>query len=109
VIPNAVDDGNLCGDQTLNCPNTTRLNTVDQWLQANIARLFQNPAFQSGGVLILWWDEGDSADTAKGGGRVANLFAGPKVKSNYISTEHYEAGQGRRPTYMIICFLFSTF
>jgi len=89
VIPNAVDDGSLCADQTLNCPNTTRLSKLDQWLQANIAPLFRNPAFQSGGVLILWWDEGDAADTAKGGGRVGNLFAGPKVKSNYISMTFY--------------------
>jgi phosphatidylinositol-3-phosphatase len=89
VIPNIVDDGNECPDGTTNCPNATRLSNVDQWLQVNIAPLFQNPAFRSGGVLILWWDEGDAADTANGGGRLANLFAGPKVKTNYVSKTFY--------------------
>lgn len=89
VIPNIVNDGNECPDGTLNCPNSTRIGDVDQWLQANIAPLFQNQAFQSGGVLILWWDEGDAADTANNGGRLANLLAGPRVKNNYVSKTFY--------------------
>lgn len=89
VIPNVVDDGNLCPDSTLNCPNSTRLSDVDQWLQKYINLLFATPAFQSGGVLILWWDEGDAADGANGGGHVANLFAGPKVKNGYVSTTFF--------------------
>jgi len=89
VVPNVQHDGNECPGGGQNCANSAKLSAVDQWLQTNVTAVFQNPAFQKGGVLILWWDEGDSSDKAHVGGQVAVVFAGPNIKPGYMSTTFY--------------------
>jgi len=89
VVPNVQNDGSECPGGGQNCDNSLKLTAVDQWLRMNIAPLFQNPAFQQGGVLILWWDEGDGSDTAHIGGQVAIVLAGPGIKPAYKSVTFY--------------------
>lgn len=79
IIPNANDDAH----------NGT-LASADQWLQANIDPLIGSSGFQSGGLLIITFDESETTDTAHGGGHVATLIVGAKVKAGYQSTTLYQ-------------------
>jgi acid phosphatase len=69
---------------------------ADAWLQANVVdHLSNHPAFQPGGdgVLIVDFDEAADSDSTHGGGHVAPVFWGPKVKAvayNQISTTLYQ-------------------
>jgi phosphatidylinositol-3-phosphatase len=88
VIPNAINIGEDCpggGD----CSDSTRLSNTDQWLQTNIDPLLASPIFQQDGLLVLWWDEGNAADTAQGGGKVPLVLVGPTIKPGYRSTTFY--------------------
>jgi acid phosphatase len=66
------------------------LSQADSWLQTNIAPLIANPAFQSSGLLIIVFDEGDQSDINHGGGQVACVLIGTKVKPGYKSTTFYQ-------------------
>ena len=76
---------NLCNDAH-DCP----LATADQWLQTNIDPLVKNATFQQNGLLVIVFDEAGSGDATNGGGRVACVIVGPKVKRGYQSVGLYE-------------------
>ena len=63
---------------------------ADSWLQANIAPLLANSAFQDSGLLIVTFDEGDQSDINHGGGQVACVLIGTTVKPGYKSTTLYQ-------------------
>lgn len=79
IAPNLVDDAH---DGTLA--------QADSWLRTNIAPLLANSAFQSSGLLVIVFDEGDQSDIAHGGGQVACVVVGTKVKPGYQSTTFYQ-------------------
>ena len=89
VVPDEEHDAEDCPGGGSSCSESVKLSTADQWLQSNISPLFSNSAFMQSGVLVIWWDEGDSADTANGGGRVAIVLAGPTIKPAYRSSTFY--------------------
>lgn len=65
---------------------------ADSWLQSNIvAPLLNDKAFQAGGdgVLIVVFDESAATDVANGGGHVATVFWGPRVKAGYTQQSTY--------------------
>jgi acid phosphatase len=66
------------------------LSQADSWLQSHIAPLVNNPAFQRDGILIIVFDESFASDTAHGGGHVAAVVVGPKVRAGYRSTAFYQ-------------------
>jgi acid phosphatase len=66
------------------------LATADSWLKTNIAPLIASPTFQNGGLLIIVFDESLDTDTAHGGGHVATVVIGPKVKAGHKSTTMYQ-------------------
>jgi phosphatidylinositol-3-phosphatase len=90
ITPNLLDDAH----------NGT-LAAADKWLKTNIAPLIASPEFQQDGILIITWDESFDSDCRpvpscpplpenKGGGRIATLVIGPRVKSGYKSTTFYQ-------------------
>jgi hypothetical protein len=79
IVPNALNDAH---DGTLAA--------ADQWLKNNIDPLIHSSVFQNGGLLILVFDESVSTDFSYGGGHVAAVLVGPKVKSGYQSTSLYQ-------------------
>jgi phosphatidylinositol-3-phosphatase len=79
IVPNANDDAH---DGTLA--------QADSWLQSNIAPLLASSAFQSGGLLIVTFDEGDIPDVENGGGHVATVIIGPQAKKGYQSPTLYQ-------------------
>jgi phosphatidylinositol-3-phosphatase len=66
------------------------LATADAWLKTNIAPLIASSTFQNGGLLIIVFDESVDTDTAHGGGHVATLVIGPKVRLGHKSTVMYQ-------------------
>ena len=81
ITPNLQDDA-----------HTGTLAQADTWLQANIAPLLAKPMFQVGGsaLLIVVFDESISTDVTHGGGQVAWVAIGPKVKPGYRSVIFYQ-------------------
>jgi len=81
VIPNKCNDAHDCS-----------LSTADNWLKTNIAPLLSATAFQSGGdgILIILFDESISSDGTHGGGHVAAVVVGPKVKRGFKLTSFYQ-------------------
>src|SRR5213079_2567308 len=78
VAPNLCNDAHDCS-----------LATADAWLKANIAPLIESATFQKDGLLVIVFDEAGSDDT-RGGGRVACVLVGPKVKRGYQSSTVYQ-------------------
>jgi hypothetical protein len=89
VIPNRYDDGHSCPPSKPNCSLSDQMALTDQWLQDNIAPLFSNSDFKQHGLLIITWDESDGS-SSNGGGHVATVIAGAKVKPGYVSTTFYQ-------------------
>lgn len=79
IAPNLNDDAH---DGTLT--------QADSWLQTNIAPLIASSEFQSSGLLIIVFDEGDISDISHGGGQVACVLIGAQVKPSYKSTTFYQ-------------------
>jgi hypothetical protein len=69
VIPNRDDDAH---DGTLQ--------QADTWLSNHIAPLLRNSQFQQDGILIVVFDEAQSSDQTHGGGHVATIVVGPRVR-----------------------------
>lgn len=90
VIPNVNHDMEDCPTGPTGCTDAQKLAAADSWLKTNIAPLLADPEFQKDGLLIITWDEGSATDTANGGGRVATLIIGPKVKQGYRSGAFYQ-------------------
>ncbi len=74
IVPDLLDDAH---DGTLA--------QADQWLKTNIDPLISNSAFQSSGLLIITFDEGDVSDLANGGGQVATVVVSTQAKKSYVS------------------------
>jgi hypothetical protein len=79
IVPNLLDDAH---DGTLS--------EADNWLKTNMAPLIASPAFQSGGLLIIVFDESFDNDTQHGGGRVPAIVVSPQAKKGYQSTTLYQ-------------------
>jgi len=75
---------NLCNDAH-DCP----LATADAWLQTNIDPLITSTGFQQDGLLIILFDE-SRADLRHGGGRIAWVVVGAKMKPGYRSAALYQ-------------------
>jgi phospholipase C len=89
VVPNAENDAHDCPGGAPTCPDSDKLAAADAWLKANIDPLINSSAFANS-VLIITWDEGDEADVANGGGQVATVLVGPRVKNGFRSTTFFQ-------------------
>jgi phospholipase C len=90
VIPNAHHDAHDCPAGLSTCTDAQKLASADAWLKTNIAPLIASPAFQQDGILIIVFDESSTSDKAHGGGHVAALIVGPRVKKGFKSTTFYQ-------------------
>ena len=90
IVPNQNHNAHDCPTAPSGCTDAQKLATADAWLKNNIAPLLNSAAFQQDGILIIVFDEGFSTDTAHGGGHVAAVVIGPKVKTGFKSTVFYQ-------------------
>jgi acid phosphatase len=79
IVPNLNDDAH---DGTLT--------QADNWLKSNIAPLLSSATFQKDGILIIVFDESVDSDIAHGGGHVATVVIGPKVKPGSKTANLYQ-------------------
>jgi acid phosphatase len=89
IVPNLENDGHDCPNEAPSCTDPEKLANVDHWIQTNLSGLIQSPAFQNS-VLIYTWDESVLTDTANGGGHIATILIGPKVRHGFQSTTMYQ-------------------
>lgn len=78
IVPNLCNDAHDCA-----------LGTADAWLRSNIKPLIESARFQQDGLLIIVFDEA-ATDNVYGGGQVALVMVGAKVKPGYQSTRIYQ-------------------
>jgi acid phosphatase len=79
IVPNLNDDAH---DGTLT--------QADNWLKTNIAPLLSSATFQKDGILIIVFDESVDSDIAHGGGHVAAVVIGPKVRPGSKTATLYQ-------------------
>jgi phosphatidylinositol-3-phosphatase len=79
IVPNVYHDG-----------HNGSLSTADWWLKTYVGPLLNNAQFKTDGILIILFDESYDTDTASGGGHVAAIVVGPKVKRGYRSTTFFQ-------------------
>jgi phosphatidylinositol-3-phosphatase len=89
IVPNAYGQGHDCNAGITNCTTDQELMQEDDWMKNNLPAILSNSKFQASGTLVVLWDE-SATDLTNGGGRVAALFLGAHVKSNYQSTSTYQ-------------------
>lgn len=89
VVPNAQNSAHDCPGGAPGCAGPDKLAAADNWLKTNIDPLIRSPEF-SNGVLIITWDEGNTADVANGGGHVVTILAGMQVKAAFRSITFYQ-------------------
>jgi phosphatidylinositol-3-phosphatase len=66
------------------------LATADSWLQSNIAPLIASSTFQSGGLLVILFDEGELSDFNHGGGQIPVVIVSSNSKPNFQSQTLYQ-------------------
>jgi hypothetical protein len=89
IVPDAEHDAHDCPGGGTNCDIGVRVAAADAWLSSNIPQLLSNPQFQQSGVLVITTDE-SADDLTNGGGRVATVVVGTKVKVGYVGTVQYD-------------------
>lgn len=89
ILPSAANDGHDCPNEASICTDTQKLANVDQWVQNNVGPLISSSAMQDS-VLIYTWDESDINDLANGGGHVATIVVGAKVRAGFQSMTMYQ-------------------
>lgn len=87
IVPNQQHNGHNCPPGSSPCSDSLILRTLDSWLKNNIGPLLNNAEFKQDGILIIVFDEGKGTDTAHGGGHIATVIVGPKVKKGFRSTQ----------------------
>lgn len=90
IVPNQNHNAHDCPTGPTGCTDDQKLATADAWLKANISPLLTNPEFEQNGILIIVFDEAFTTDTTHGGGHVAAVVVGPKVKKGFKSTAFYQ-------------------
>jgi phosphatidylinositol-3-phosphatase len=89
LAPNAANSLQGCPVGVTACTQYQKQRLADAWLQKNVAPLLASKAFQQDGLLMIVFSDAAASDTTRGGGRVAALLIGPKVKPGYKSTAVY--------------------
>jgi hypothetical protein len=87
---NALPQYSFIAPNLLDNAHDGSLAQADAWLQTNIAPLMASPAFQSKGLLIITFDEGDPSDISHGGGQVATLIISSIAKKGFQSKTLYQ-------------------
>jgi hypothetical protein len=90
LVPDNQNNSHDCPAGMSSCTLEDTLKAADSWLQATVQPILQNSAFQQNGVLVITWDESGVNDTVNGGGHIATVIVGPKVKRGYQSTTLYQ-------------------
>jgi len=89
IVPNNLHNGHDCPSGGSTCTISDRLSAIDGWLQSNLSSLLADSDFASHGILIVTFDE-SATDNTMGGGRIAVVLSGKRVKSGFQSMTTYQ-------------------
>jgi len=89
IVPNVENDAHDCPGGGMGCDDAAKLAAADSWLSINIDPVLNSPAFANS-VLVITWDESNAMDIANGGGQVATVLAGPRIKAAFQSATFYQ-------------------
>ncbi len=84
IVPDNRHNAHDCPNGGTNCTDADKLQAADLFLQNFVPALLTVPSFQQSGLLVIWWDEGNSSSS-----RTAITFVGPQVKKAYRSGTLY--------------------
>lgn len=90
VVPNNQNNSHDCPPGMTTCDINETLANSDTWLKNTIDPLLQNASFQKDGVIVITYDESNPQDLAHGGGHVATIVVGGKIKRGFQSTTLYQ-------------------
>ena len=90
IVPDDTHSGGECPDGTQTCANSTKLAAADSWLQSVVSTLMSSTSFQQSGVIVVTWDEAVESDTTNGGGHVAAVIVGTRVKAGFQSSTLFQ-------------------
>ena len=90
LLPDIAHDMHECAPSDAGCTLTQREIDADLWLQSETTALLNDGDFQQRGLLIVTFDEGQASDSTNGGGHIVTVFAGPRAKAAYRSTNVYQ-------------------
>ena len=90
LVPNQFHNMHSCSQGGASCTKQEQMQLADAWLKANVGPLLANKSFQESGLLVILFDEAEISDRAHGGGRIAVILAGSKVRRGYRSTTFYQ-------------------
>jgi phosphatidylinositol-3-phosphatase len=90
IVPDQQHNGHNCPPGFSKCSDALILRNMDLWLKTNLGPLLINAAFRQDGILIIVFDEGMPSDPAHGGGHIATIVVGPRVKKGFQSTGFYQ-------------------
>ncbi len=84
IVPNAQNDMHDCPAGFSTCTLADKAANTDNWLQTNLSALISNSTFKSSGFLVITFDE-SATDNTNGGGHVATILVGSRVKQGFVS------------------------
>jgi acid phosphatase len=90
IVPDLNHDAHDCPVGMTSCTLDERLAAADEFLAGTIGALERNREFLATGVVVVVFDEAADSDTTHGGGHVAAVLAGPRIKAGYESAAPYQ-------------------
>lgn len=90
VVPNNIHNLHSCPVHGESCTEQEQMRLADAWLKDTIEPLLTSKSFQESGLLLILFDEAEEGDKTHGGGRIAVILAGSKVKPGYRSKNFYQ-------------------
>jgi acid phosphatase len=90
IVPDIYNNSHNCPAGMKTCTLAQNLGNADNWLKENIGPLLNNSGFQDNGLLIITYDESEASDRQLGGGHVALVIAGPRVKRGFVSKTMFQ-------------------
>jgi hypothetical protein len=89
VVPNAQNDMHDCPAGFVTCTLADKATNTDTWLKNNLSPLINDTNFQTHGVLVITFDESET-DNTHGGGRVATILVGSRVRPGFSSSAMFQ-------------------
>ena len=90
IVPDDAHAGGECPDGSTSCDVSSQAGIADSWLHDTLPALLSSSAFQQSGIAVVTFDEANPSDATNGGGHVATVLIGTKVKAGYQSATAFQ-------------------
>lgn len=91
IMPDDVHSaGDGCPNGAATCDNNGKIANADSWLHDTVGTLMSSSAFQQSGLLVVVFDEAAFTDLTNGGGHIAMVVVGTRVKAGFQSSTFFQ-------------------